>query len=211
MTSGPKAAKSDVVSDYMTGLELMKRARPKDAIPYLEKVLKANPGHTGARVLLDDAKESLKWTQRYFCTHCGRMFPIAGEPKGKVSEDLQKFCPWCHHRTSLSTQAGRGIKVGTGSLIKGIVSVPLGFLTIILYLMRDSGYAIFGLSYSVPTILGLSYLAFFIGWAPVLGTYRRGAREWAKRAFYAFICAVVWTAILPYICEILTAIGGGTQ
>ncbi|MEW6222447.1 MAG: tetratricopeptide repeat protein [Candidatus Hadarchaeota archaeon] len=106
MPSKSTSEKSDAVSNYMMGLELMKKGHAKEAIPYLEKVLKISPRHTGAKVLLDDAKASLKWTRRYFCTHCGRLLPKSDEQEGArgSGREIDLFCPKCHHRTSLKTQ-----------------------------------------------------------------------------------------------------------
>lgn len=78
------------------GIDLLKKQKPREAIPSLNMALKLNPSLEEAKLALKDAIEGLKWNTWHFCRKCGKLItPNRGYPL----VEIEGFCPRCGQST----------------------------------------------------------------------------------------------------------------
>jgi len=83
---------SETENQYKTGLELLKKQQPKEAIPALNKAVKLDASFDEAKSSLEDAVEALNWSNWYFCRNCGK---FVRPEKGYPWVEIDDFCPRC--------------------------------------------------------------------------------------------------------------------
>lgn len=81
---------------FKKGINLLKKQKPREAIPSLNMALKLNPSFEEAKLALKDAVEGSKWNTRHFCRKCGKLItPKRGYPL----VEIEGFCPTCGQST----------------------------------------------------------------------------------------------------------------
>jgi len=81
---------------FKKGIDLLKKQKPREAIPSLNMALKLNPSLGEAKLALEDAIEGLKWNTWHFCRKCGKFItPKRGYPL----VEIEGFCSRCGQST----------------------------------------------------------------------------------------------------------------
>jgi len=195
-----EAEAPEVERNYTQGMNLLRKGKPRKALPLIEKVLELNPAHQGAKIAKLDIEEASRWSGSYWCKRCGALLTPQneygwGEMRAsdykRLDIEFPDFCPQCHRR-----QAGLHLKLWFPYAFEAVIAVAIGYaLPIGGYLyaffvnldrwfsegMQMFRYPItFYLLGSPNTVLegiilfAIIYLCLYICYTPVITVYPRG-------------------------------------
>jgi phage FluMu protein Com len=86
------AIRKSALAEYETGIRLLRKQKPREAISHIKKALEINPRFKKAQEALEDASEALTWNARYFCRKCGKLvLPNSQYPYLTIDS----YCPRC--------------------------------------------------------------------------------------------------------------------